>query len=161
MNDNDYVIFEVDSYKFAVPSFVVDKVERAVLLTPVPDAPDLVLGVVNDGGEIVPVLGLRKKMGLIERDAIPSDRLLFSMFNGRRIALLADSVSSVIEISPDKAKSADEIWPGVIFLKSFSGLNEDVILVQDMGAVLDLNQEQELYEALAALAAQGETEADG
>lgn len=161
MTENDYVTFDVDSCRFAVPSRIVDKVERAVLLTPVPDVPDPVLGVISDGGEIVPVLGLRKKLGKKERDVILSDRLLFSMFNGRRIALLADSVSAVIEIPLDKLKEAEHIWPGVAFLKAFTDLGEGVILVQDIGAVLDSEQELTLDKALQALSMQGETKAEG
>ncbi len=158
MNENDYVIFDVDTCKFAIPSQAVDKVERAVLLTPVPDAPEPVLGVVSDGGDVVPVLGLRKKIGNVERDVITSDRMLFSIFKGRKIAILADSVSAVTEIEPEKAKEADELWPGVVFLKSFAGVDADIVLVHDLEALLNPDQEQKLDEALQALALQGETE---
>lgn len=158
MNENDYVIFDVDTCKFAIPSQAVDKVERAVLLTPVPDAPEPVLGVVNDGGEVVPVLGLRSKIGNEERDVVTSDRMLFSVFKGRKIAILADSVSAVTEIVPDKTKGADELWPGVVFMKSFAGLDADIVLVHDLEALLDPDQEQRLDEALLALASQGEAE---
>lgn len=158
MNENDYVIFDVDTCKFAIPSQAVDKVERAVLLTPVPDAPEPVLGVVSDGGEVVPVLGLRSKIGNEERDVVTSDRMLFSVFKGRKIAILADSVSAVTEIVPDKTKGADELWPGVVFMKSFAGLDADIVLVHDLEALLDPDQEQRLDEAMQALASRGEAE---
>ncbi len=151
MNSNDYIVFEVDDVKFGLPSVLVDRVERAVMLTPVPEVPDPVLGVVNDGGEVVPVLGLRGRLGLEEREVIPSDRLVFSSANGRRIALLADSISDVFEIAPDTLREAREIWPGVSFLKSFAGVGVDVVLVQDMGALLDPEQERSLLNALAAM----------
>ena len=48
-------------------------------------------------------------------------------------------------------RSADEIWPGVSFLKSFAGLGADVILVQEIGALLDPDQERDLAEAIAAM----------
>ncbi|NDV28709.1 chemotaxis protein CheW [Desulfovibrio sp. JC010] len=155
---NDYVVFEVDTVKFALPSVAVDRVERAVMLTPVPEAPAAVLGVVNDAGDVVPVLGLRGRLGIEERDVVLSDRLVFSSANGRRMALLVDRISDVLDIGPDAARAADEIWPGVSFLKSFAGLGTDVVLVQDMGALLDPEQERDLAEALAAMA--GESAAD-
>lgn len=151
MNSNDYIVFEVDAVKFGLPSVLVDRVERAVMLTPVPEAPAPVLGVVNDGGEVVPVLGLRGRLGLEEREVIPSDRLVFSSANGRRMALLADSISDVFEIAPDTLREASEIWPGVSFLKSFAGLGADVVLVQDMWALLDPEQERSLTKALDAM----------
>lgn len=109
------------------------------------------LGVVNDGGDVVPVLGLRNRLGVEERDVIPSDRLIFSSANGRRMALLADSISDVLEIRADTVQNANEIWPGVSFLKSFAGLGADVVLVQDMGALLDPEQARTLFNALAAM----------
>ncbi|WP_319780363.1 chemotaxis protein CheW [Maridesulfovibrio sp.] len=152
MKTDDYIVFEVDTVKFALPSVDVDRVERAVMLTPVPDSPEPVLGVVNYGGDVVPVLGLRGRIGTEERDVIPSDRLIFSFAHGRRMALLADRISDVLEINPGTVRSADEIWPGVSFLKSFAGLGADVILVQEIGALLDPDQERDLAEAIAAMA---------
>ncbi len=151
MNEHDYVIFEVDDSSFAISSALVDKVERAVLLTPVPDAPEPVLGVVSDGGDIVPVLGLRARLGRSERDVMLSDRLLFSRVGGRRVAVLADNVSAVQEIGPDKTKGAGDIWPGVLYLKSLAGFEGDVIMMQDMDAVLNPEQLFELDRALAVL----------
>ncbi|WP_320009055.1 chemotaxis protein CheW [Maridesulfovibrio sp.] len=151
MKINDYIIFEVDAVRFGLPSVMVDRVERAVMITPVPEAPDPVLGVVNDGGDIVPVLGLRSRLGTEERDVILSDRLIFSSVNGRRMALLADGICDVLEIKPDSVQNADEVWPGVSFLKSFAGLGADVVLVQDMGALLDPEQFLTLSNALAAM----------
>ncbi|WP_432735680.1 chemotaxis protein CheW [Maridesulfovibrio sp. FT414] len=148
MNKHDYVVFDIDGTSMAIPSVLVDKVERAVLLTPVPEAPSPVLGVVSDGGDIVPVLGLRARLGLQERNVRLSDRLLFSRCGGRRVAVLADSVGAVVEIIPEKARGMQDIWPGVLFLKSIAGLGGDVVLMQDMDAVLSSEQEFRLDEAL-------------
>lgn len=144
MNEHDYVIFEIDDTSFAIPSALVDKVERAVLLTPVPDAPDPVLGVVSDGGDIVPVLGMRSRLGRDEREVRLSDRLIFSRVGARRVAVLADSVSAVQEILPGSLKEAEDIWPGVVYLRSMAGMEGDVIMMQDMDRVLGPDQQIEL-----------------
>ncbi|ACS79349.1 chemotaxis protein CheW [Maridesulfovibrio salexigens] len=151
MPNTEYVIFEVDSCKFALPSVVVDRVERAVQLTPVPDAPVPVLGVVNYSGDVVPVLGLWGRIGGEERDVILSDRLIFSSANGRRMALVADRISDVIEIDDKATHDADEIWPGISLLKSLAGMGTDVVLVQDMSKLLDPEQEMDLLAAIAAM----------
>lgn len=162
MNEYDYVIFEIEDCRLAIPSQLVDKVERAVLLTPVPDAPKPVLGVLSDGGEIIPVLGLRSRLGFEEREIVLSDRLLFSRFGERRVAILADSVRAVTEIFPDSLREAREIWPGVVYLKAIAGLGGDVVMMQDMDAVLDPEQLFKLDEALLALRTGGdEGPADG
>ncbi|SDL04767.1 purine-binding chemotaxis protein CheW [Maridesulfovibrio ferrireducens] len=160
MNEHDYVVFKVDSCKFAVSSSLVDKVELAVSLSPVPDAPYPVLGVVSDGGTIVPVVGVRRKIGNEERDVILSDRLLFSRLGNRKIAILADEVNDVIEIPPGMSQQSNQIWPGVFYLKSFAGMGEDIILVQDLNSILNSEQEKTLSEALEAFVKQGEIDTD-
>lgn len=160
MNEYDYVIFKVDSYKFAVSSCLVDKVELAVSLTPVPDAPYPVLGVVKDGDTIVPVVGVRRKIGNEERDVILSDRLLFSRIGSRKIAILADEVNDVIEISPEISQDSNQIWPGVFYLKSFAGMGDDVIMMQDLNSIFSTEQEKTLAEVLEALDEHGKTDTD-
>lgn len=151
MLNNEYVIFDIDCCKFALPSVEVDRVERVVMLTPVPDAPVPVLGVVNRGGEVIPVLSLRSRIGAEERGVLLSDRLVFCIANGRRMALLVDCISDVLEIDDEIARDADKIWPGVSFLKSFAGLGADVVLVQDIGNLLESDQERDLLAAIAAM----------
>ncbi|WP_320169373.1 chemotaxis protein CheW [Maridesulfovibrio sp.] len=160
MNEYDYVVFEIDDVRLAVPSSVVDKVERAVQLTAVPDGPESVLGVVSDGGEIVPVLGLRTRFGMKERDIRLSDRLLFCRSCGRRIAVIADSVQAVSEIAPEKCRSSAEIWPGVLFIESVADIDGDVVLVQDMDAVLNSELELKLDDILRALRLRSTEEVD-
>ncbi len=52
---SEIVSFFLDDRRFAVPLSTVMRVERIVAITPLPKAPDIVLGVINMHGQIIPV----------------------------------------------------------------------------------------------------------
>ena len=52
---SELVSFSLDDRQFAVPLSAVMRVERIVAITPLPKAPEIVLGVVNMHGQVIPV----------------------------------------------------------------------------------------------------------
>ncbi len=70
------VTFTLDGQPYALPLASVQQVVRMVEVVPLPKAPEIVLGVINLHGKIVPVLNLRKRFGLQDGEASLSDHLL-------------------------------------------------------------------------------------
>ena len=62
------LVFALGDQRCALYLPVVDRVVRMVEITPLPKAPDIVLGVVNVHGEVIPVINVRKRFGLPQRD---------------------------------------------------------------------------------------------
>ena len=72
------VVFSLDDQQYALLLPVVERVINAVAVTPLPEAPDIVLGVINIYGEIIPVMNIRKRFGLPEREIDIKDQLIIS-----------------------------------------------------------------------------------
>ena len=53
---NKLVVFALDDQRYALAFAVVEKVIRAVEITPLPQAPEIVSGAINVQGKIVPVV---------------------------------------------------------------------------------------------------------
>jgi purine-binding chemotaxis protein CheW len=83
-----------------------------VEVTPLPKAPEIVLGVVSLGGAVIPVLSIRRRLGLTEREASLSDQLIVAGSGCRTIALLVDAVIGVVERSTEEITDAERIVPG-------------------------------------------------
>jgi purine-binding chemotaxis protein CheW len=49
------VVSNLDDRRFAMPLSAVVRVERIVAITPLPKAPEIVLGVINMHGQVIPV----------------------------------------------------------------------------------------------------------
>jgi purine-binding chemotaxis protein CheW len=68
------VVFTLDARRYAVPLSTVERIIRAVEITPLPQAPEIVLGVINVQGRIIPVVNTRKRFRLPECDIRLSDQ---------------------------------------------------------------------------------------
>jgi purine-binding chemotaxis protein CheW len=91
MNGLDHLfVFSLDAQPFALPLAVVERVVRAVAVTPLPRMPQIILGVINLQGRIIPVINLRKLFGLEAADAPPelelSDYLIIVQGGQRTMA---------------------------------------------------------------------------
>src|SRR5581483_884088 len=72
------VVFTLANEKWALPASVVQRAVRAVEITPCPDAPDVVLGVINVHGRIIPVFDLRRRFGLPLRELSIDDHIIIA-----------------------------------------------------------------------------------
>ena len=73
---NQALIFSVGGLQCALGLESVEHVTKAVFVTPLPGAPELVLGLINFAGRLVPVVNVRKRLGLPERRTQLSDILI-------------------------------------------------------------------------------------
>lgn len=148
---SDLVSFQLDDRRFAVPLSSVEQVERIVSITPLPKAPDIVLGVVNIHGSVVPVFNIRERFRLPPRDIQLSDQLIVARTSKRAIALLVDSVIDVIEIPGDKIVESGTILPQLDFVEGVAKTEDGMILIHDLERFLSLNEEKFLDEAMDGL----------
>src|SRR5215510_13088590 len=68
------LIFELSGLRFALPMCDVIEVVRAVAIRALPAAPPITLGVIDVRGEIVPVLDVRVRFGLMHKALDLSDQ---------------------------------------------------------------------------------------
>lgn len=96
--DIQLVGFRVGRESYAVPIGMVREIVRAVEITPVPDAPAHVEGVVNLRGRIIPVIDLRKRFHESQIVAGKKNRILVVEIGGRAAGLLVDAASEVLKM---------------------------------------------------------------
>lgn len=106
----DFLVFLIEHHRFAIPVKDVEKVIRAVAITQVPESGDLLYGVFNYHGTLLPVINLRYKFSLDPKEITPEQRLLIVNTQLRQIAIVVDEVEEVTSI-PEKelfeAKAAE------------------------------------------------------
>lgn len=140
----------VGERRYALPLDGVQRVLRAVEVTPVPGAGDMVLGVVNVHGRLCPVFDVRRRFQGAERPVSPSDWLVLARAARRDVLLLVDEADGVIEIPRrDVADTAalaidGRLCPGAAVLGS------DVVLIHDLDAFLSPGERRQMEAALDA-----------
>ncbi|MBI2214214.1 MAG: chemotaxis protein CheW, partial [Acidobacteria bacterium] len=93
------VVLVLDELRVGLPLSSVERVVRVVESTMLPGAPDVVRGVVNVQGHVIPVLDVRSRFRLPERAIAPSDLMVIAHTTRRTVALVVDSVTGVLDCS--------------------------------------------------------------
>lgn len=97
--DLTLLTFVIDDHRFALPLPQVHNVIRAVAVTHVPDSGDMLYGVFDFHGEIIPVINLRKRFCFDPKPVSSDDRFLILNTPKRKLALVVDEVFSIKEVS--------------------------------------------------------------
>lgn len=149
MKKSDFlVIFTLDDQRYALSLPTVGRVVRIVAITPLPNAPDIILGVVNFQGQVIPVINVRRRFCLSERDIAISDQLLVAHTARRPVALVADAVLDVIACEAQSLIAAESILPKIDYVEGVVKLSDGLILIHDLDKFLSLEEEDSLNQAL-------------
>lgn len=144
----EFIVLELDDLRIALPLAAVERVIRTVLLTHLPDAPEIVRGVVNVQGRVIPVVDMRSRFRLPGREISLTDRLVVANTGQRPVAIMADAVSGVLEYPEPELIGAESILPGLEYIGGVAKLDDGLILVHNLGRFLSLDEEEELDRAM-------------
>lgn len=110
----EILVFEIGGRRFALPISCVKELVRAVATVPVPSAPAVVEGAMNLRGSVIPVLDLRRKLGLAARAVEPSDMMIIARTRGRSVALRVDrALELMTPETTDTGPEGDGAFDGV------------------------------------------------
>ena len=106
MNHNhSYLTFGLEKELFALPVERIQKILEIQPITEVPKSPPYMTGIINLKGKIVPVIDLRKKLGLGPGEITKSTCLLVSEVrigqDPTLVCLLVDIVQAVLKIGTE------------------------------------------------------------
>ena len=94
-----YLVFGVNERRYALDVDAVERIVLAAETTPLPDAPDAVLGLINIAGEIMPVLDMRRHLGFSPQDMELTDRFIITHVKGYPLALLVEATEGVLTLA--------------------------------------------------------------
>ena len=148
IKSSQYVVFTLGEQQFALHLSAVERIVRAVEVTPLPKAPEIVLGVVNIQGQVIPVVNIRKRFRMPEREVSLSDQLILAHTSRHAVALVVNTVSGVLERPEKEVITTENILPGMEYVEGVVKLEEAIILIHDLDKFLSLEEEKMLDRAL-------------
>jgi purine-binding chemotaxis protein CheW len=145
---NTFVVFQLDQQKYALRLETVERVIPAVEVTPLPEAPDTVLGIINMHGQIIPVFNLRRRFHLPEREIDVNDKLIIAATARRIVALAVDSVNEITEPAEQEVIDTGTVLPLIKYVEGIMKLADGMVLIHNLDTFLSLNEEEALEEAI-------------
>jgi len=134
-----YILFSVAGTTYGVESQLVRHIEMIEQVTPVPNAPAFIEGVVFSRGQVVPVLNLRVRFGFdrVERDL--RARLLVVEVGGRLLGLLADDAREFVSVPDASIHPPSHAITGLSgnYIDGVATLGDRIVLVLNLDHVVD------------------------
>ena len=148
----DMIVFTLDEPRFAIYLSVVERVVQSVEITPLPNVSEIVLGVINVQGQIVPVLDIRKRLNLPQRNLSIDDQFILANTSSILVALCVDSVNNIHEIADQELVTAEKLQFGSAYIRGVVKLENNLILICDLDQFLSLDEERKLVTVMAEAA---------
>jgi purine-binding chemotaxis protein CheW len=135
------VTFFLAKEEYAVDVRLVQEIIRLVQITPVPRAPESIKGVINLRGRIIPVVDLKRRLGLGEVEATRLARVVVVKLRERLIGLLVDGASQVLKVPVSLIEAAPEelVEIDANYIRGVAKLEKRLIILVDLPKILGVD----------------------
>ncbi len=134
-----YIICRIGDEQYGLDISFVDNIVRMQKITRVPKVQYYYIGIINLRGEVVPVMSVRRKMGLGEDEVTNKSRIvILKMEEVGYVGILVDEVKEVIALGESeinrnvKSKKQDNV-----FINGIGKHDDNLISIFDISAIID------------------------
>ncbi|RKD34458.1 chemotaxis protein CheW [Thermohalobacter berrensis] len=140
INSAQYVLFKLNDEYYGIDISKVKTIEKIQNFTRVPNAPNYVKGVINLRGEVVPVIDLRKRFNLPNKNDYSNSRIIIVTVNDIDVGLIVDSSSEVLQLTAENLDNPPHVEGNVTedFIKHIGKDGERLIMILDIEKVLGI-----------------------
>jgi purine-binding chemotaxis protein CheW len=139
---NEYLTFRMGEEEYAIDILRVREIRAHEAVTRIAQAPAYVKGVINLRGTIVPIVDLRLKFGMPERDE-RSGVVIILDIGGQYMGAAVDAVSDVVVLPPQWIKPAPAFQSAIdaAFIRGIAPVDDRMLIVADIASLLAIPAE--------------------
>lgn len=144
--------FRLGDEHYGVAVSVVREIIEMQPITKLPRTPHYVLGMLNLRGKIIPVVDLRRKLGLCDGAPAETTRIVVIDAGGQRTGVVVDGVSDVLDIAQDQIEAPPHLQKSssVTYLQGIAKLAARVYILMDVAGVLSADDASQLNQLVGA-----------
>lgn len=137
------VAFKLGREEYGVSILQVQEIKRMTDITRVPQTPEYIRGVMNLRGSVLPVLDLKKRLGLPANEVTDDTRIVIVKVADLSVGLIVDAVSEVMAIEQASIENAESVVSGVAanYLDGVGKLDNRLLILLNLEAIIGINQE--------------------
>lgn len=134
------VVFDLAAEFYGVDIATVREIIRMQAITRVPGAPSFVEGIINLRGQVIPVVDLRKRLGLNVSEQTDDSRIVWVTINKHDVGVIVDAVTEVLRIPVSAIEPPSAMVAGVDsdYLRGIAKLESRLIILLDLNKVLSM-----------------------
>jgi purine-binding chemotaxis protein CheW len=137
-----YLTFHLDKEEFGIQVLKVREIMGVQDITVVPQIPDFMRGVINLRGKVIPVVDLRLKFGLPEKEFTQRTCIIVAQVEAGDISMLmgiiVDGVSEVLNLAEADVEDTPDFGNGVAtpYLLGMAKVKDEVKILLDIDQLL-------------------------
>ncbi len=145
MADKQYIIFKLNDEKFAANINHIASITEYTSITPLPNGPAYVDGLLNLRGDIIPVVNLKKRFKMAEQK-MNEKRILIARKDNVQIGFLVDDASQSMTVEESKILPPPQIAikRENDYISEVCIYNNELIIVVDLDRVLSEDEINDL-----------------
>ncbi len=150
---NNLVVFRLSGYTYALPIEPIVQIVEMVAVTTIPQAMPSLEGVINVRGKAVPVVNLRRHLGLPRPSRAADAHIILLQLGERTVGLMVDRVLTVLDLAGDQIIQTVNIMPEELgelpLIKGLVHTRDGTVLLLDVARLLLPHQKLALDEVIA------------
>lgn len=135
---NQHLTFTVGQEEYGIDILTVQEIRGFSSVTPVPNAPSYVKGVMNLRGTIIPVVDLQSRLVARATTCTPFSVIIVVLVQGKATGLIVDAVSDVVGLPPGDIRDVPDFgdYGSERFLRGLTQVGNKLVLLLDLEKVL-------------------------
>lgn len=141
------VSFNLDREEYGVYVLKVREIIRMSNVTRVPNTPYYVEGVINLRGKVIPIISLRKKFSLCDKEHDKQTRIIVMDVDGELMGFIVDAVSEVIRVAAGEIQPPPAVVNGGVEQEYLSGVinrADRLLVLLDLERVFSQSERESL-----------------
>ncbi len=145
-----YLTFHLAGEDYGIEIEYVIEIIGILNITDVPDMPAFIRGVINLRGKVVPIMDVRSRFGLEDREYDDRTCIIVVNIDGTEVGLVVDEVSEVMDIPETNVEPAPKTSKNTedSYIQGMGKVNNDVKILLDVHKLLFSGEMKALTETL-------------
>ena len=141
--EQQLVVFKLAEEEYAVSILQVQEIKRMTEITRVPHTPDYLKGVMNLRGSVLPVIDLKKRLNLPQKDYTDDTRIIIVKAVEIAVGLIVDAVSEVTAVQAEQIEPPQAVTGniGENYISGVGKLENRLLILLNLEELIGLQAE--------------------
>lgn len=137
-----YLTFFVDGEQYGVDISRIKEIIAPINITHIPKTPVYVKGVINLRGSVIPVVDVRLKFGMEEKEMDMESAIIIYEVNKVSIGFIVDNVEDVLSIDSKNISDSPSFGTGIdtSFIESVAEVDNEVIMLLNLEKIFEADE---------------------
>jgi len=140
--EGKYLTFVLNNEEYGLEILKVREIIGLMEITPVPQTPPFIKGIINLRGKVIPVMDLRLKFGMPETEYTKETCIIVVNIDNRLMGIIVDTVSEVLDINAKDIEPAPSLGSSIKtdFILGMGKIKGKVKILLDIDRVMSIEE---------------------